>query len=677
MQINLVPDASVGLAPAGFTAAVQAAAAVFDQDFPGNYTVNIAYGWGTINNQPDPTLVNPNSGAASVGGPVAPNFVSYATIKSWLTGEAVSSDQVAAAASLPASNNALPGNANSFFVSTAQEKAFGTFTGSSSTIDGEIGFNLDQASDQSTWMGLALCEIGHALGWMTDSYAGAPTILDLFRFASTGQRQWTGDQPAYFSINGGTTDLANFATSFDYTLFTNASSNDPFIASGVLPSAHALTSLDLEVLHVIGFGASGLLPPPLDHLSVRTPGSTAVTQGANTVIDGVQVVDDGSDSNNETFTVVINDALGILSATGPGVTGSGAHDLTVTGTLSQVNAALATLSYSSSSGGGDIVSVDAIDSDGSTSTRGVSVTIDPAEGNLVMRDGNSGGFYIYAVDNNQLLGAYPMGEVGLDWQVAGFGNFSGVANETDMLMRHSADGAFYVYDISNNQIAGAAPMGQVGLDWEVAGVGDFSGVANETDMLMRHSTDGAFYVYDISNNQLTGAAPMGQVGLDWQVAGFGNFSGHANETDMLMRHTTDGAFYAYDISNDQITGAAPLGQVGLDWQVAGFGDFSGQANETDMLMRHTTDSTFYVYDINNNGITGAASIGQIGLDWQVAGIAGGQSSQATSQLVQTIAGFSPSAASQSGSVVQTAPGSTAESLGHASPEMVANPPAIR
>jgi hypothetical protein len=71
MQINLIPDSSVSSAPVGFTAAVQAAADIYDQDFPGNYTVNIAYGWGTFDNQPNPTLTNPSSAAFSIGGSLA------------------------------------------------------------------------------------------------------------------------------------------------------------------------------------------------------------------------------------------------------------------------------------------------------------------------------------------------------------------------------------------------------------------------------------------------------------------------------------------------------------------------------------------------------------------------------------------------------------------------------
>ena len=137
-----------------------------------------------------------------------------------------------------------------------------------------------------------------------------------------------------------------------------------------------------------------------------------------------------------------------------------------------------------------------------------------------------------------------------------------------MLMRNGATGQFEVYDIANNQITFAAGMGQVGLEWTVAGFGDFSGHANETDMLMRNTNTGAFELYDISNNQITNAAPMGQVGLEWQVVGFGPING-AGTSDMLMRNTNTGAFEVYDITNNQLTTAAPMGQVGNEWSVAG------------------------------------------------------------------------------------------------------------
>jgi len=81
-------------------------------------------------------------------------------------------------------------------------------------------------------------------------------------------------------------------------------------------------------------------------------------------------------------------------------------------------------------------------------------------------------------------------KVGPEWQVAGLGDFN-CADTSDMILRDGNTGAFEVYDISNNTITSAAslavtyPIGTVALQWAVAGFGDFSGNADETDMLMR------------------------------------------------------------------------------------------------------------------------------------------------------------------------------------------------
>ncbi len=188
MQINLVPDDSVSSAPSGFTAAVQAAADIFDQDFPGNYTVNISYGWGTYDNQVDPQLTNAQ---ISLGGSNSLTYVSYATVKSWLASNATTSTAITAVASLPASTTAFPNDASSFLVSSAQEKALGVYSGSSSAIDGSIGFGTQTFN----WEGLALTEIGHALGWLTDYYAGGPTIADLFRYSARGSTSGPAGSP--------------------------------------------------------------------------------------------------------------------------------------------------------------------------------------------------------------------------------------------------------------------------------------------------------------------------------------------------------------------------------------------------------------------------------------------------------------------------------------------------
>ena len=87
-----------------------------------------------------------------------------------------------------------------------------------------------------------------------------------------------------------------------------------------------------------------------------------------------------------------------------------------------------------------------------------------------------------------------------------------------MMLRNSSTGAFELYNIKNNSLTGAFAIGTVGLDWQIAGFGPINGVGT-SDMVLRNSGNGSFEVYDISNNQLTAASSLGQVGLDWQVGG--------------------------------------------------------------------------------------------------------------------------------------------------------------
>ena len=228
----------------------------------------------------------------------------------------------------------------------------------------------------------------------------------------------------------------------------------------------------------------------------------------------------------------------------------------------------------------------------------------PGETDMLMRNSNTGQFEVYDISNNQITSAAAMGQVGLEWTVAGFGDFSGHTGETgDMLMRNGNTGQFEVYDVANNQITSAGPMGQVGLEWTVAGFGDFSGNANETDMLMRNSNTGAFELYDISGNSITNAMPMGQVGLEWQVVGFGPING-GGASDMLMRNSNTGAFEIYDIANNQITNATSMGQVGLEWSVAGIAaDPPGMAPANAQLVQAMAN-----YAANDGGAADTASL---------------------------------------------------------------------
>ena len=109
---------------------------------------------------------------------------------------------------------------------------------------------------------------------------------------------------------------------------------------------------------------------------------------------------------------------------------------------------------------------------------------------LILRNA-SGSFEIYDIGSNAILAAAPL-QIASQWQIAGLGGFNGT-NSSDMILRDNT-GTFLVTDISDNNITGAATLGQVGLEWAVAGFGDFSSRASETDMLMRNSNNGQFEI---------------------------------------------------------------------------------------------------------------------------------------------------------------------------------------
>ena len=161
-------------------------------------------------------LAIPGDGVFSLGGGTS-DTVSYSQLRGWLVANAASIAQITAVASLPASSASFPGGANTFFVSRPEEKALGVFNGDSGAIDGSIGFNVGDANEPQYWEPAALTEIAHALGWNSIAQGGSfPDVADLFRYSSPGQYGWTSLQPAYFSVDGGVTNLADFATSTNF-----------------------------------------------------------------------------------------------------------------------------------------------------------------------------------------------------------------------------------------------------------------------------------------------------------------------------------------------------------------------------------------------------------------------------------------------------------------------------
>ncbi|MCY2927114.1 MAG: NF038122 family metalloprotease [Planctomycetota bacterium] len=242
------------------------------------------------------------------------NVMNYSSFRSALKKKATSLDDAQALSSLPAAmwfpmminrtanNPNGPGSAAPYLdpgdedsqdnnwmvqVSRADQKALGLLGPADSFADGHIKFNSDFkwsysppdgiASDSYDFVGAAIHEIGHVLGFLSntemldgktdDTYYTWVTPLDLFRYSDLSYRtaggviDWTNDDRAkYFSLDKGATPLGEFSTGITYGDEFGAGHwkvqgsplgiMDPTLAKGELG---AISGLDLRAMDVIGY----------------------------------------------------------------------------------------------------------------------------------------------------------------------------------------------------------------------------------------------------------------------------------------------------------------------------------------------------------------------------------------------------------------------------------------
>jgi autotransporter passenger strand-loop-strand repeat protein len=109
---------------------------------------------------------------------------------------------------------------------------------------------------------------------------------------------------------------------------------------------------------------------------LTVPGSKSLAAGAAKKLTGITLSETPT-AAGETFTVILSDKDGLLSATGSGIAGSGTTRLTLSGSLAQVNAELATLKDRDYTAPTDTITVSATDSlDGVAATKTIAVTVD-------------------------------------------------------------------------------------------------------------------------------------------------------------------------------------------------------------------------------------------------------------------------------------------------------------
>ena len=238
ITIDLLFDAAAMAAPASFRAGIEQAATILAAAISDKITVNINIDYS-------------GTGGGASAGPDGGLYESYSSISADLINGATPGDTTFNA--LP-SGSSIQGQ-SLVAVWNAQLKLFGLLAPNSTTTDdGSATFATDIQSN--LLVGVALHELTHAMGRVP--YGTEPDIFDFFRFTSVGNYLFSSSIPApaaYFSVNGGTTNLAYYGLDSDPSDFLNVAPNlnDPFDEYYSGNTSQTLTLLDLEQLDALGF----------------------------------------------------------------------------------------------------------------------------------------------------------------------------------------------------------------------------------------------------------------------------------------------------------------------------------------------------------------------------------------------------------------------------------------
>ncbi len=232
---------------------MQAAADMLDAHFLDSITVNINVSYGTYAGTALPNQ-NTSEGNIGAGGDGVGVPESYSDLRNLLVTYATSTDDTTSVNNLPTGSSI--GGQSSFVIGTAQAKALGLVSATDTTGDGQVGMGTSFTGD--VLFAGALHELTHAMGRI------AGLSLDLFRFNEDGSLNhvFGGTIPsasAYFSIDGGATEIADFGISSDPGDFLNGGvqGTDPF---NEIVGGRGLTAADITEMDVLGFHVVNAAP---------------------------------------------------------------------------------------------------------------------------------------------------------------------------------------------------------------------------------------------------------------------------------------------------------------------------------------------------------------------------------------------------------------------------------
>lgn len=158
---------------------------------------------------------------------------------------------------------------------------------------------------------------------------------------------------------------------------------------------------------------------------------------------------------------------------------------------------------------------------------------------------------------------------GSAWQIQGVGDFDGNLL-SDVVWRNTSTGAVQIWfnqvtGVPTETVLGGTPPG---LDWTIAGTGDFDG-NGKSDILWRDS-DGQVAIW-LDGDPTQAVYPSTVPGTDWQIEGTGDFDGDGN-SDILWRDS-DNTVAIWLMSGATILSQGFPGAPGSDWVIQGTGAY--------------------------------------------------------------------------------------------------------
>jgi hypothetical protein len=418
LTINLIYDASALAAPQSFRDGMQAAANMLEGAFNDNITINIAVGYGEFGGV---TLSDQNKSEGNIGytgnGTNGQGTTeTYSGLRTLLLNHEGSADDVTSVNSLP-STLGLQGN-TSFVIGTAQGKALGVVAPDAVAVDGQVGMGTGFTGN--ALIAAALHEITHAMGRI------AGDSLDLFRFNEdrSGSRVFGSADPAtpaYFSIDGGATDLADFGINSDPGDFLNGGVQGPDPFNEFVNSASSLTPTDLRIMDVLGFHRD---------IPITAPGTTAFIGN----FDGNPDADIVWVSSSGTPTLWLMNGTTIAStATLPTPPPASWH-------LSQVAD---------------------FNGDGKSDLLWLSTNNTPS---------------MWEMNGSSIISAVALPAPPMSWNIVGTGDFNG-DNNSDILWLNT-NNTPSIWEMNGPSFIAAVALPAPPLSWHIAGTGDFYGDGN-------------------------------------------------------------------------------------------------------------------------------------------------------------------------------------------------------